>query len=150
MSDYLEVWAKCFQFNGRLERKAYWIAFLWHMGVVALLTGLDIVFGLFPARPGFTVGTLGLVYLVAAIPANWTSTVRRLHDADFSGWWASLCLVPYIGTPIIMLLCCLRSSGDAIRFDQGQAPVRPNYAILTGGRLAMLERKEGQVESDGV
>ncbi|WP_413710770.1 DUF805 domain-containing protein [Rhizobium sp. Rhizsp82] len=141
MSDFLEVWARSFQFGGRLDRKAYWTAFIWHIGVVAFLSVLDILFGLFPVRPNLMIGTLGFLYLVVAIPANWTSTVRRLHDANYSGWWVSLCLIPYIGTPIVMLLCARASVGEATRFDGEDASLAPGYAVLKGGRLEMPEPK---------
>ncbi|WP_371833499.1 DUF805 domain-containing protein [Ferirhizobium litorale] len=135
MRYYIDVWARSFQLAGRLGRKGYWVAFLWHMGAVAVLTILDFALGLFPVSPSFPLGLLAILYLVAATPANWTSTARRLHDANFRGWWVLLCLIPYIGTPIVIVLCCLKSSPGGTRFDREEFTAGPQYAVLKNGRL---------------
>lgn len=90
MADYLDVWARSFQLAGTLDRKGYWTAFLGHLLAVVFFTALDILFGLFPVSPALLLGWLALIYLIAQTPASVTSTVRRLRDANFSGWWVLL------------------------------------------------------------
>ena len=137
MRYYTDVWARSFQLSGRLGRKGYWVALFWNTGVFAVITIVDLALGLFPVSPKFPIGFLGLLYIIAATPASWTSTVRRLHDANFRGWWVLLCLVPYIGTPIVMILCCFKSSADGARFDREDLnpKPKPQYAVLKNGRI---------------
>jgi len=135
MADYLDVWARSFQLAGTLDRKGYWTAFFGHLLAVAFFTALDFLFGLFPISPQLLLGWLGLIYLIAQVPASVTSTVRRLRDADFSGWWVLLSLVPYLGTPIVMALCCFKSSAASGSSDRQRSVVVPQYATLKRGRL---------------
>jgi uncharacterized membrane protein YhaH (DUF805 family) len=48
-------------------------------------------------------------------------TVRRLHDAGYSGLFALLLLIPYVGSLIIMIFALLRSSPAGVKYD----PIRP-------------------------
>lgn len=49
-------------------------------------------------------------------------TVRRLHDAGYSGWLYPLTLIPYLGSFIVMIFCILPSSVAGARFDRGAPP----------------------------
>ena len=49
-----------------------------------------------------------LVLLIFYIPL-FSQTIRRLHDAGYSGWFIALGLVPYIGSIIILIMCVLPS-----------------------------------------
>ncbi|MGL5442618.1 MAG: DUF805 domain-containing protein, partial [[Mycobacterium] stephanolepidis] len=55
--------------------------------------------------------------LVWAIPA-WGLTVRRLHDADFSGWMALLAILPYIGSLMPIIFGFLPSKPRGECFDR--------------------------------
>jgi len=143
MADYLDVWARSFQLAGTLDRKGYWTAFLGHLLAVAFFNALDILFGLFPVGPHLLLGWLGLIYLIAQVPASVTSTVRRLRDAEFSGWWVLLSLVPYLGTPIVMVLCCFKSSAASGSSDRQRSVVVPQYATLKRGRLDLSNTSKG-------
>ncbi|WP_268793574.1 DUF805 domain-containing protein [Mycobacteroides chelonae] len=55
--------------------------------------------------------------LVWAIPA-WALTVRRLHDADFSGWIALLAVLPYIGSLMPIIFGFLPSKPRGECFDR--------------------------------
>ena len=51
----------------------------------------------------FLVGSLAIVVPSLAV------TVRRLHDANYSGWLVLINLIPWIGA-IILLVFCLQDS----------------------------------------
>jgi uncharacterized membrane protein YhaH (DUF805 family) len=44
-------------------------------------------------------------------------TVRRLHDAGYSGLFALLLLIPYLGSLIVMIFALLPSSPAGAKYD---------------------------------
>ncbi|MFS8112810.1 DUF805 domain-containing protein [Rhizobium jaguaris] len=134
-----------FKLSGRLSRKGYWMYFLELMCCSFVLGLVDAVFHI-PHVPGLPIGwLLGSFLLVMAIP-NWTATVRRLHDANWRGWWVLVCLVPYIGAIAVTIVCIFPSSPAAARFgdpssdgprsDGGE--VATQYAVLRKGKYEKL------------
>lgn len=105
-----------FRFSGRASRSEYW----WVMLMQTLAAGLLV--------SGVALGTdttlkqalvtvlIGLVLIWAA--PGWALTVRRLHDADHSGWLVLLALVPYIGSLIPILFGFLPSRPRGESFDR--------------------------------
>ena len=61
-----------------------------------------------------------LAFLAIAVPSI-AVTVRRLHDAGFSGWLYLVNLVPYVGGLVILVLTILPSKPEGARFDRHQA-----------------------------
>ena len=59
----------------------------------------------------FAVFFLGLVVPTLAL------TVRRLHDAGYSGLLALLMLIPYLGSLIILIFALLPSSPAGAKYD---------------------------------
>ena len=59
----------------------------------------------------------GLLYLAVIIPSI-ALTVRRLHDANFSGWLYLLHLIPSLGSLIVFILTLLPSKPEGARFDK--------------------------------
>lgn len=47
------------------------------------------------------------------------SSVRRLHDADKSGWFALVCFIPAVNLAFVLWLCLLNGSAGANRFGEG-------------------------------
>ncbi|MDR1312873.1 MAG: DUF805 domain-containing protein, partial [Deltaproteobacteria bacterium] len=94
-------------FDGRMSRRDYWM-FVLAVLVLECILGIGaVIFMLIP-----TIGpilavvlliALGLLCLVLIIP-NLALTVRRLHDADMSGW---LILTGLIISFIPLILCCM-------------------------------------------
>lgn len=73
---------------GRTSRSHYWLAvLLYGAGTLATLTAKDAVGPIFSL---LVVVALDLIVSVA--------TLRRLHDAGWSRWWALFCLFPAIIT----------------------------------------------------
>ncbi len=122
MNEYLNVIRNNYaNFQGRARRREYWMFTLINtiitfvlaiplFGVVtslgmqadagtdpsAALTGTTLIFGL-----------IYTIYALATFVPSLAVTVRRLHDAGFSGW---LYLLNFIGLSIVVLVLCVLDS----------------------------------------
>lgn len=120
-------------FDGRASRSEYWWAqvglFLvtWAAMIIATLSFL-------PALAGdvWSLGfgsilllLLGLWSLVLIIPSL-AITVRRLHDANLSGWWFLITFVPGIGGLCLFVFTVLPSNPEGARFDGPYQPKTGN------------------------
>ncbi|PMD05183.1 DUF805 domain-containing protein [Brevibacterium paucivorans] len=66
-------------------------------------------------------GGLLLLFSLAIILPSIAVTVRRLHDAGYSGWWYLLTLVPP-GNIVVLIFCALESKPEKWQpewYDQG-------------------------------
>ncbi|GAA4910547.1 DUF805 domain-containing protein [Stackebrandtia albiflava] len=118
-------------FSGRASRSEYW----W----VALLNGLILVGGSILATiiQAATAGTnryggvddeltfpagllmfLLMLYLLGTIVPNLALGFRRLHDADLSGWFILLGMVPGCGGFIMLILTLQPTRPAGVRFDR--------------------------------
>jgi uncharacterized membrane protein YhaH (DUF805 family) len=106
-----------FTYEGRASRSAFWFMQLFIAlicGVIPLLlfflllsTGdLNLASGAIDALvyPLFFVN-------IGAFLVTLSSTIRRLHDIDFSGWWFLLIFVPLGGIFLIVFACKLAMPG---------------------------------------
>jgi uncharacterized membrane protein YhaH (DUF805 family) len=80
-----------FSFQGRLNRKPYWLTILATVVIIILL----IVFALmmFGEHDFWTGGLLLVLLVILYIPLIWISLAigaKRLHDRDKSAWWLLL------------------------------------------------------------
>ena len=105
-------------FNGRASRKEFWAVMLFSVLIsfaLQLLYTLGFAIsdnlGLLLALP-FVIFSLGMVIPQLAV------SVRRLHDADKSGWWLLLGLIPIFGTIALIVLFSLASSEGDNRFGE--------------------------------
>ncbi len=78
MKEYLNVFKKYADFNGRARRREYWMFILFHMIFVYGLMFLG-------ALIGPLVFILVFVYMVVAIVPTIAVTVRRMHDTGNQG-----------------------------------------------------------------
>ncbi|MGP9694559.1 DUF805 domain-containing protein [Brachybacterium sp. AOP25-B2-12] len=60
---------------------------------------------------------MGLIIGVATIIPTFALTVRRLHDANFSGLFLLLGFVPFIGGLIVTILLLMPDREEGSRFD---------------------------------
>ena len=60
---------------------------------------------------------LAAVWFLAVIVPSLALTVRRLHDANFSGWMYLLVLIPFVGGIILLVFTLLDSKPEGQRFD---------------------------------
>lgn len=116
-----EHFFECFKWNARSTRTSYWTAYFvncvasaifalfYYMGVFTLSIA-NIFTALKPGMSEWVTPFISIfvifvvIYFIFAIwlfIAQLGHTVRRLHDAGFSGWWWWLGLIPVIG--IILL-----------------------------------------------
>ena len=96
---FLEAFTKNYiNGKGRARKKEYW-AFMLFMLPIFLILGMLSVTG---------IGAIvGLVVLLAAFPARISLVIRRLHDANLSGWFALynlIAFIPVIGEILLFII----------------------------------------------
>ena len=120
-------------FSGRATRSEYW----WFQLFQVVLFLLVLVAGLVPAslsgpsngdtQPTVAAAGIGLFLLgLALIIPNISVFVRRLHDADLSGWFYFLAIIPGFGSIITLIFALLPSNPAGARFDAAE-----NYGTET-------------------
>lgn len=100
-------------FEGRASRSEYW----WYLLFYTLLVmGVSML--------GDTLA--GLLVLALLLPSL-AVQVRRLHDTNRSGWWLLLCLLPVLGTLILLVFYCLQGVDEGNQYDlpTPTSPVTP-------------------------
>ena len=116
-------------FTGRASRSEYWWWALVAFVVISVLEILAFVTG-GPATisadgtsvegPGagyIIFSIILLIWSLATLVPSIALLVRRLHDGNFSGFFAFLALVPFVGGIIILVLALLPSKPEGARFD---------------------------------
>jgi uncharacterized membrane protein YhaH (DUF805 family) len=123
-------------FGGRAGRGEFW---WWQLFVSAVYLVLLLLAGIGGAvtspnggdDPGpllWPFAVLLLLFLLGVFVPTIAVTVRRLHDAGYSGWLYLLVLIPYVGGIPVLILCLLRSSTAGVRFDKNAAYAVPGAA----------------------
>lgn len=107
-------------FSGRATRSEYWY---WVLGQTAVLLLLDIAFTVFiillsvcnnsqhmSSTETFTcclaVSVPLVLWSLFTLVPSLAVTCRRLHDTNKSGTLLLLCLVPLIGSILLLIYCC--------------------------------------------
>lgn len=85
-------------FKGRSRRSEYWWAWLFTALVAGVLSAIV------PALSG--------VWSLAILVPSLAISVRRLHDIGKSGWWYLICLIPLVGSIILLVWSCKDSGPD--------------------------------------
>jgi uncharacterized membrane protein YhaH (DUF805 family) len=110
------VWHLYGTFEGRASRPEYWWWVLFvNLAVIAFFVLTAVVQTAVPGGSGNGLLVVGPVVLLALgllalIVPTISVTVRRLHDANLSGWWWWVSVIPYAGGIILIVLVCRRSS----------------------------------------
>lgn len=119
-------------FSGRASRSEFWYWVLGNAIVSAVLYGLTIGLGLATSSNGNDFGWAGVppmvllgIWFLATIVPNIAITLRRLHDAGYSGWYYLLNLIPSVGGIIVLVFCALQTSPAAAKYGP---PYPENYA----------------------
>lgn len=120
-------------FTGRASRSEYWWWTLFTFITYLVLGLLTYVVGIATSRDGGrTPGLLAVpliilfaVFALGIIVPTLALTVRRLHDAGYSGLLALLFLVPYVGGLVIMIFALMPSSAAGAKYDP--VPATPAY-----------------------
>ena len=106
-------------FNGRAQRKEYWMFFLFYtiFAIIAMVADniLGTVFTVGEGDYAVSIG-YGWIYvllMIALFFPTFAVGVRRLHDIGKSGWWFLIMLIPLAGSIWFLVLLCKDSNpGD--------------------------------------
>ena len=120
-------------FSGRASRSEYWWWALFSFIVYVVLRVPAYVLGIAtssdggrtPGAAAIPLIILMIIFSLAIIVPNLALTVRRLHDAGYSGWLVLLGLVPYVGGLILLIFTVLPSSPAGVKYDP--VPATPPY-----------------------
>lgn len=96
MSYYIDAFRHFVDFEGRANRKEYWMFALFHFIFFFVFVIVDSVLGaLYILPPGSAY--ISSAYTLISVLPSWSLQVRRLHDVSLSGWWILLGYVPLLG-----------------------------------------------------
>lgn len=112
----LRFFKKYATFSGRASRSEYWWWALVNNIVTILLYFIAVLAdtnGTADVGPG-----LLAVWLLATIVPGVALTVRRLHDANLSGWLVLLGLIPLVGGIILLVFVLMAPKPEGQRFDR--------------------------------
>jgi uncharacterized membrane protein YhaH (DUF805 family) len=131
---FRRFWKKYATFSGRASRSEFWWWYLANAIVVVALYAFMAAGGIAGAtrdatgasQPGPLIGVgaallllWGLVIVVPTLAISW----RRLHDANLSGWFWLVGLIPVVGGIAVLVLYVLGSNPAGARFDaSGRVP----------------------------
>ena len=100
--------------EGRAQRSEYWwggIAYSFCIGIVLFILTIPLSLFIMDPASSDTDFVLFLLLFTAVIFTLYipilSQTIRRLHDAGYSGWFIALGLIPYVGGIILFVLCVL-------------------------------------------
>ena len=111
-------------FNGRAQRKEYWMFILFYsiFSIVAIaadnILGLAFTVGEGDYAVSMGYGWLYLLYILGLIMPSLAVIVRRLHDIDKSGWWILILFVPLAGGIWFLVLMCKDSDSSTNKYGQ--------------------------------
>lgn len=133
---FTRFWKKYATFSGRASRSEYWWWALWSFLITIVVSIIGSVIAVatgdytassqasatganasFNTNSPLATGLLGLWYLAVLIPSI-AIQVRRLHDANFRGWWVLLNLIPFLGQIAVFIFTLLPSNPQGERFDR--------------------------------
>ena len=106
---FLEPYKQYVTISGRATRKEYWVFVFFICVVASWLLALDNF--LFPDTE-LGEGWTFLIFSAFSTIPYCTVTVRRLHDADRSGWWFFAGFLPLICFLPMYFLCVVSTPGD--------------------------------------
>lgn len=104
MNYYTDVLKKYAVFDGRSQRKEYWMFTLFHFIITIILS---IIAGVIDSN------ILSILYGLAVFIPSLAVSVRRLHDTNRTGWWVLINIIPLIGLIVFIIFMVLDSTpGD--------------------------------------
>jgi uncharacterized membrane protein YhaH (DUF805 family) len=117
-------------FRGRSRRKEFWSYQLLIFVAMILLTIVDGTSGLGGSLTSYRMmgpgyywsggamngGLLTKIFSLAILIPSLAVGVRRLHDADRTGWWMLLVFVPFVGWLILLVFFILEGRRGPNRY----------------------------------
>jgi len=111
-------------FNGRAQRKEYWMFILFYILFMFVAAFIDLaILGDNPLIYGLPFGLVGLVFLLGTMLPSLAVAVRRLHDTGKSGWWYLIMCIPIIGGIALLVFMCLDGDEGSNRFGENPKAV---------------------------
>ncbi|MFZ2510911.1 MAG: DUF805 domain-containing protein, partial [Gordonia sp. (in: high G+C Gram-positive bacteria)] len=135
---YKRVFQKYATFDGRASRAEFWWWTLANFVVVLVLYALVFAFAFSGDGSGSGMSVIGgifgillLIYALAVIVPSIAVTVRRLHDAGYSGWFYLVTFIPFVGGIALIVLCAMETSPKAAQYGppapEGYVPPQAMY-----------------------
>jgi len=106
MKAYIDAMRRYADFEGRSSRSQFWFYHLALLGLVVLAFVVDIVIS-GDAEPE---PLLSAIVIIAHYCPSLAVIIRRLHDADQSGWLSLLIVAPLLGIVAFIVFGCLAPS----------------------------------------
>jgi uncharacterized membrane protein YhaH (DUF805 family) len=134
VSTYAVALEKCCDFNGRSNRKEYWIFMSVTLAAILLLDVADGILSVlnwhdlwvydnYSYQYSFGLaGLLNCIYMLGMIVPGLAISVRRLHDTGRNGGWMWLLMIPLFGWAALLLLLVQPSNGATKQFDKQLLP----------------------------
>jgi uncharacterized membrane protein YhaH (DUF805 family) len=110
MNWYIEVLKKYAVFGERARRREYWYFCLFNLLICVALAAVDYLTGTYSPKAG--TGLLGGIYGLAVLMPSIAVVFRRLHDANRSGWWLWILLIPIIGALVLLIFLASDSAPE--------------------------------------
>ncbi|MFK7803229.1 MAG: DUF805 domain-containing protein [Anaerolineae bacterium] len=124
MNWYLKVLQHCFDFSGRARRTEYWTFTMFNFGISIVLGIIDfLVLG--AGESGFSI--LSTLYMLAVLIPGVAVSVRRLHDAGYSGWYLLCAFIPLVGAFIVLYF--MVSDSETGHNSWGPNPKKPKRKL---------------------
>ncbi|WEO77921.1 DUF805 domain-containing protein [Cryobacterium sp. SO2] len=133
------VFRKYVDFTGRAPRSEYWWFGLLLWVVIALISALPLIptgtnmYGDPAHNLEIVPMALGPILVIGLLLPSVAVLVRRLHDANFSGWFVLLGFIPVVGGIIIFVFTLLPSNAAGARFDVARLPKADGLSFQGSG-----------------
>ena len=103
-----EMFSKYCVFSGRTSRADFWWAVLGYI-ILSIIVGfvVGLIAAAFGADTNSVSTTFSYIWYLATILPVLGMQARRLHDINKSAWFLLLCLIPFIGSIILIVFYCL-------------------------------------------
>ncbi len=111
-----------FSFDGRINRKTFWLQGFLPLLAISLVVGF--VFGFVGV---YSEGIALLIMIIGGLALSFMSiaiSVKRWHDLGVSGWFTLFQFVPLVGTVVFLLLGLLTGTKGANQYGPPQGEDR--------------------------
>ncbi len=88
-------------FSGRATRPAFWWFYLFTLIVGIAISVIEGAMGSSGIMGGL--GIISFIWFLGVFLPTLGLVIRRLHDADHSGWWWFIGLVPLVGVIVLIV-----------------------------------------------
>jgi len=130
---YSQIILQIFNYKGRLNRKQFWVLELTLIVINCGLHGLSVYIES-PFYNWFIV-----LFLLFSLILTIFSSIKRLHDIDYSGWWLLLFILPLL-LSIVLSNSKIVGSMDSIAFI-----ILSLFTVIGGLTLIFLFLKPGDL-----